>query len=187
MRKLVIGPTTSVFTRPSSSESLSALADDSDEVAETTEKKEPVNLIFVTTPPEIVLQIYRYLDPIDTVCFSLINKYIRNIHTSHLYHPSHLHPSLSLGSPSSPHPIPRQSGCRHCVPVLHFPAHCQLHYHLRSFMPEELNFCAGQCQMYTVGVVSADGVGKEDAGYGDGCAGGGYGGCEEVGEVEEVV
>ncbi|PQE10555.1 F-box domain-containing protein [Rutstroemia sp. NJR-2017a BVV2] len=166
MRKLVIGPTMSLPTRPSLSESLSSPADDSDEMTETTRKRELLHLAFITTPPEIILQVYRHLNPIDTICFSLINKYIRNIYTSHLHNPNHLSTSLSLGSPSSPHPVPTQSGCRHCVPVLHYPAHCQLHYHLRSFMPAELNYCAGQCQKYTSGTGSADGVARECAACG---------------------
>jgi hypothetical protein len=45
--------------------------------------------------------------------------------------------------------------------VLHYPAHCQLHYHLRSFMPPDLNYCAGQCQKYTPSLRSADGVARD--------------------------
>ncbi|KAM3065256.1 hypothetical protein ACMFMF_011196 [Clarireedia jacksonii] len=162
MRKLVL--MSNLLTSSSSSTSLCAPADDSDtEMKDVIQTPDPVHQIFVTTPPEIILEIYSYLNPIDTICFSLINKFTLNVYLEHLQSTNHPRPSLSLGSPSSPGPLPKQSGCRHCVPVLHYPAHCQLHYHLRSFMPRELNFCAGQCQKYTPSMGSADGVARECA------------------------
>ncbi|RDW82243.1 hypothetical protein BP6252_03355 [Coleophoma cylindrospora] len=55
---------------------------------------------------------------------------------------------LEIGDPDGMHPVLNTSSCRHCVPVLHFPAHCQLHFHLRTFMPDHLTFCA-KCSKYT--------------------------------------
>ncbi|APA16316.1 hypothetical protein sscle_16g110860 [Sclerotinia sclerotiorum 1980 UF-70] len=107
---------------------------------------------FVTTIPEIMLGIFKYLNPIDAVCFSLINKYSRNIYTSHGAHQLlDFQPPLQIGRPESRFPVipgPEHS-CHHCCPVAFFPAHCELHFHLRSFIPSDLTFCAGQCQMFT--------------------------------------
>lgn len=59
---------------------------------------------------------------------------------------------LTLGGPYSSIPVvsnPSGPGCLHCIPVKYFPAHCELHYHLRSFMPPELTYCCGRCNKYT--------------------------------------
>jgi hypothetical protein len=65
---------------------------------------------------------------------------------------------LTAGSPSSctPLPLAHNRSCKHCVPVLYYPAHCELHYHIRSFMPSHLTFCSGPCSKYTY---------AEDKGY----------------------
>jgi hypothetical protein len=59
------------------------------------------------------------------------------------------HP-LSIGDPSSAFPVEQIEGCKHCVPVRFYPHHCELHYHLRGFIPKKFNFCGGQCGKYTL-------------------------------------
>jgi hypothetical protein len=59
------------------------------------------------------------------------------------------HP-LSIGEPSSAFPVEQIEGCKHCVPVRFYPHHCELHYHLRGFIPKKFNFCGGQCGKYTL-------------------------------------
>ncbi|KAM3081891.1 hypothetical protein ACMFMG_004358 [Clarireedia jacksonii] len=106
MRKLVL--MSNLLTSSSSSTSLCAPADDSDtEMKDVIQTPDPVHQIFVTTPPEIILEIYSYLNPIDTICFSLINKFTLNVYLEHLQSTNHPRPSLSLGSPSSPAPPPQ--------------------------------------------------------------------------------
>lgn len=58
---------------------------------------------------------------------------------------------LSIGSPNSPSPYatPENKGCHHCVPVLYFPAHCELNFHLRKFVPQNLKYC-GKCKKFTL-------------------------------------
>jgi hypothetical protein len=120
---------------------------------------------FLAVPPEIHLKIFSLLNPIDFVCLSLV-KYVFSP-TSHsplsphslMYRSTYIysisprittesHP-LTIGAPGSSFPVEKIEGCKHCVPVLYFPAHCELHYHLRGFIPKELNFCGGQCGKYT--------------------------------------
>ena len=48
----------------------------------------------------------------------------------------------------STHPLPNSSGCRHCLPVLFYPAHCELHFHLRPIIPSHLKFCSS-CSRFT--------------------------------------
>ncbi|ESZ90065.1 hypothetical protein SBOR_9553 [Sclerotinia borealis F-4128] len=112
------------------------------------EKHQP----FITTTPEIIQGIFKHLNPVDTVCFSLMNKYIHNIYLSlGTHHIPDFKPPLQIGRPESKFPVipGPQHGCRHCCPVAFFPAHCELHFHLKSFMPSNLTFCAGQCQKFT--------------------------------------
>jgi len=100
-------------------------------------------------PPEMHLKIFECLNPIDGVCLSLANKYLYIISSTRL--PSLLKASpLSIGSPYSDWPVIRVSGCKHCCPVLYYPAHCELHYHLRSFIPRHLTYCSGLCGKYTM-------------------------------------
>src|SRR6266536_1647265 len=56
---------------------------------------------------------------------------------------------LSVGSPDSPspYPAPERKGCHHCVPVLYFPAHCELNFHLRKFVPLNSKYC-GKCEQF---------------------------------------
>ncbi|KAH7356875.1 hypothetical protein BKA65DRAFT_495652 [Rhexocercosporidium sp. MPI-PUGE-AT-0058] len=56
---------------------------------------------------------------------------------------------LSSGSPSSVTPRPQPTGCRHCVPVLYSPAHCELHFHIRSFFPSRFTYCSN-CDRFTM-------------------------------------
>ncbi|KAE9375459.1 hypothetical protein N431DRAFT_502353 [Stipitochalara longipes BDJ] len=100
---------------------------------------------FLGVPPEIHLKIFTILNPIDAVCLSLVNKYMYTI--SPPIDP-YSHP-LTIGEPSSGFPIKQIQGCKHCVPVRFYPHHCELHYHLREFIPKELNFCGAQCQKFT--------------------------------------
>lgn len=120
---------------------------------------------FLAVPPEIHLKIFSFLNPIDSVCLSLV-KYVFSptshsppsphslTHTSkYMYSNSpritpESHP-LTIGAPGSSFPVEKIEGCKHCVPVLYFPAHCELHYHLRGFIPKEFNCCSGQCGKYT--------------------------------------
>ncbi|KUJ18249.1 uncharacterized protein LY89DRAFT_684174 [Mollisia scopiformis] len=99
---------------------------------------------FLAVPPEIHLKIMTLLHPIDATCLSLVNKYIYELSPPFL----NPHP-MDIGAPFSTDPCPKVEGCKHCVPVLYHPAHCELHYHLRSFMPKELKFCSGKCHRYT--------------------------------------
>ncbi|CZR53223.1 uncharacterized protein PAC_03101 [Phialocephala subalpina] len=100
---------------------------------------------FLGLPPEIHLKIIKLLNPIDATCLSLVSKYIYRLSPPYL----NSYP-LDIGSPSSAHPCPKIEGCRHCVPVLYHPAHCELHYHLRPSVPKELNYCSGRCQKFTL-------------------------------------
>lgn len=54
---------------------------------------------------------------------------------------------LILGNPDSPLPV-STSGCKHCLPVLYFPAHCELSFHLQSWVPAGLKFCL-PCEKFT--------------------------------------
>jgi len=62
-------------------------------------------------------------------------------------HPKPIH--LNIGAPDSSHPVIKSSGCRHCVPVIYYPAHCELSFHLRDFVPPEMLYCVG-CAKYTL-------------------------------------
>ena len=62
--------------------------------------------------------------------------------------PSFIQFPLLIGSPDSAFPVPELEGCKHCTPVLYYPAHCELHFHLREFIPKHLNFCSA-CGKYT--------------------------------------
>ncbi|KAH8818178.1 hypothetical protein F5882DRAFT_512489 [Hyaloscypha sp. PMI_1271] len=101
---------------------------------------------FLGVPPEIHLKIFTFLNPIDAVCLSLVNNYMYTIspRISPQSHP------LSIGEPSSAFPVEQIEGCKHCVPVRFYPHHCELHYHLRGFIPKKFNFCGGQCGKYTL-------------------------------------
>ncbi|EDO00482.1 predicted protein [Sclerotinia sclerotiorum 1980 UF-70] len=104
---------------------------------------------FVTTIPEIMLGIFKYLNPIDAVCFSLINTVATYILLMALINFLTFNPLFKLVDLKADFPVipgPEHS-CHHCCPVAFFPAHCELHFHLRSFIPSDLTFCAGQCQM----------------------------------------
>ncbi|KAA8565353.1 hypothetical protein MFRU_045g00520 [Monilinia fructicola] len=107
---------------------------------------------FISTPPEIMIGIFKFLNPIDAVCFSLMNKFTHNIYLSEGTRPVlHFQPPLQIGRPETEFPVipgPKNS-CHHCCPVAFFPAHCELHFHLKSFMPSDLLFCAGACQKFT--------------------------------------
>ena len=52
--------------------------------------------------------------------------------------PSQL-PALTRTDSTSP--LPHPTGCKHCLPVLFYPAHCELHFHLRPIIPSHLTFC----------------------------------------------
>jgi hypothetical protein len=117
---------------------------------------------FLGVPPEIHLKIFTFLNPIDAVCLSLV-KYvffithdspITDLPSNYMYTISprispQFHP-LSIGEPSSAFPVEQIEGCKHCVPVRFYPHHCELHYHLRGFIPKKFNFCGGQCGKYTL-------------------------------------
>lgn len=45
---------------------------------------------------------------------------------------------LAIGAPDSACPVVKKSGCKYCTPVLYQPAHCELSFHLRGFMPSHL-------------------------------------------------
>jgi len=81
-----------------------------------------------------------------TVC----SRYVLDVFRSIIPRP-HLPSGLQTGAPDSATPLPLvyNRSCKHCVPVIYFPAHCELHYHIRSFMPRDLTFCAGPCRKYT--------------------------------------
>lgn len=57
---------------------------------------------------------------------------------------------LEIGSPFSINPYEGPGNCKFCCPVLFQPAHCELHFHLRKFIPKEMKYCAAtRCQKYT--------------------------------------
>ncbi|RDW75578.1 hypothetical protein BP5796_06399 [Coleophoma crateriformis] len=103
------------------------------------------------TQDRVLSFLSKSLNPIDYTCLRLINKFMYRRMRSWYPKDSNL---LEIGDPDGIHPVLNTSSCRHCVPVLHFPAHCQLHFHLRTFMPDHLTFCA-KCSKYT-GAASAD-------------------------------
>ncbi|KAL5324152.1 hypothetical protein ACEPPN_008696 [Leptodophora sp. 'Broadleaf-Isolate-01'] len=89
-------------------------------------------------PPEIQFKIFELVeDPFDAICFGLVSQKLYTL-TS----PFTLSLPLSSGSPSSATPHPHATGCRHCVPVLYSPAHCELHFHIRSFFPSRFTYCS---------------------------------------------
>lgn len=106
---------------------------------------------FLAMPPEIHIEIFSRLNPIDAVCLSLVNPYLHHIYLNILPQPTINNLPLTTGSPSStlPLPLPKNRSCKHCVPVLYYPAHCELHYHIRNFIPRHLQFCSGPCKRYT--------------------------------------
>ncbi|KAK0107331.1 hypothetical protein ONS95_004024 [Cadophora gregata] len=97
-------------------------------------------------PIEIHLRIISNVCELSTLSLSLTCRefYTRLSPLTHSYDLS-----LSSGSPSSLTPHPNPIGCRHCVPVLYSPAHCELHYHIRCFFPPELTYC-GNCDLFTL-------------------------------------
>jgi hypothetical protein len=119
---------------------------------------------FLGVPPEIHLKLFGLLNPIDAVCLSLV-KYVLP-HPDPRFALSLTHPSkymytispkitpdshpLDIGEPGSEFPVEKREGCKHCVPVRFYPHHCELHFHLRGFIPKEFNFCGGQCRKYTL-------------------------------------
>ncbi|TVY76079.1 hypothetical protein LSUE1_G004706 [Lachnellula suecica] len=96
---------------------------------------------FLAMPPELHLKIFSFLNPIDQVCLSLVNAYIYKLNPPKRF-------PLDMGAPDSHYPVVSHS-CRHCVPILYYPAHCQLHYHLRPFIPAPLTYCCGECSKFT--------------------------------------
>ncbi|KAH6682971.1 hypothetical protein B0J14DRAFT_468561 [Halenospora varia] len=127
--------------------------------------KPPSTLI--SLPPEIHFRIFQELNPIDFTCLVLSCKHL---YTLSLTHQTRLNPFVLLrersvpplprllsGSPQSQTPVIQASGCRHCTPALYYPAHCELHFHLKCFMPSDMKYCAGRCQKYTVPAVEEDG------------------------------
>ncbi|EKD12810.1 hypothetical protein MBM_09039 [Drepanopeziza brunnea f. sp. 'multigermtubi' MB_m1] len=94
-------------------------------------------------PVNVHLRIWDYLHPIERACFSLASRhliYLLNKHSPRI--------ALSVGSPLSHNPLCKELGCRHCVPALYSPAHCELHFHLRSLFPRHLTYCYN-CEMFT--------------------------------------
>ncbi|EPE35376.1 hypothetical protein GLAREA_11075 [Glarea lozoyensis ATCC 20868] len=55
---------------------------------------------------------------------------------------------LETGSPYLRNPVIQTRGCKFCVPVLYYPAHCELHFHIREFIPENMRYC-GECGKFT--------------------------------------
>ncbi|XMA13310.1 hypothetical protein WAI453_006101 [Rhynchosporium graminicola] len=99
---------------------------------------------FLNLPPEIHYKISDLLqDAFDAICFSLVCKSFYTLNS-----PFTLKLPLSSGSPHSATPQPKPQGCRHCVPVLYAPAHCELHYHIKSFFPPSFKYC-GTCERFT--------------------------------------
>ncbi|KAF8863558.1 hypothetical protein BDZ45DRAFT_798154 [Acephala macrosclerotiorum] len=121
------------------------MQDEVEEVKDETWKQFTKVTPFLGLPPEIHLKIISLLNPIDATCLSLVSKYIYRLSPPYV----NSHP-LDIGSPHSTNPLPKIEGCKYCVPVLYHPAHCELHYHLRSFIPKELNYCSGKCQKFTL-------------------------------------
>ncbi|KAB8288219.1 hypothetical protein EYC80_010220 [Monilinia laxa] len=72
----------------------------SDEMVE--KKHEP----FISTPPEIMIGIFKFLNPIDAVCFSLMNKYTHSIYLSDGTRPVlDFQPPLQIGRPETEFPV----------------------------------------------------------------------------------
>jgi hypothetical protein len=57
-------------------------------------------------------------------------------------------PALTVGSPTSSTPIIKRTGCKFCVPVLWYPAHCELRNHLSKWMPPDFAYCMN-CKLFT--------------------------------------
>ncbi|KAH8687535.1 hypothetical protein BGZ60DRAFT_522188 [Tricladium varicosporioides] len=120
----------------------------------------------ISLPPEIHLRIFQELNPIDFTCLVLSCKHLYTTSLTRLTRLNPLVPGecslpplpcLLSGSPQSQNPVIQASGCRHCTPALYYPAHCELHFHLKCFMPSDMKYCAGRCQRYTVPAVEEDG------------------------------
>lgn len=80
----------------------------------------------------------------------LHNSLICNIskHIYKLYHALFPRVSLTAGSPTSSTPVVKATGCKHCVPVLWYPAHCELRNHLSKWVPPDLAYCM-DCKLFT--------------------------------------
>ncbi|KAH8599421.1 hypothetical protein B0O99DRAFT_390645 [Bisporella sp. PMI_857] len=112
---------------------------------------------FLRLPKEVVLAIFKVLNPIDAVSLSLTNKYAyllakgsdSTVHKPDgIVRPILQGVSMFIGAPDSEHPVIQSQGCKFCLPVLYYPPHCELNFHLRPFMPSHLNFCVS-CEKYT--------------------------------------
>jgi hypothetical protein len=92
----------------------------------------PSNSFLTNMPTELHLLIFSHLDPLDSTCLGLTN--------AHFYH---IHNALNGTVPISTHRRGRswefhgKQKCRHCRNPK-----CQLHMHLRDWMPEKYEYCA---------------------------------------------
>ncbi|KAG9232285.1 hypothetical protein BJ875DRAFT_89411 [Amylocarpus encephaloides] len=108
---------------------------------------------FLALPLKIHLHIFSSLNPIDGTCLSLACSCIYALAPSFPCHcPSNSTPRslpLTTGASSSAHPVPQKKGCKHCLPVLFYPAHCELHFHIWAEVSGNLTFCGGTCGRFT--------------------------------------
>ena len=93
---------------------------------------EPSNSLLTNIPTELHLLIFSHLDPLDSACLGLTNAHFYNLQKA-------LHGTIPLsahrkGRASDFH---GKQDCCHCG--VHM---CQLHMHLRDWMPEKYEYCA---------------------------------------------
>jgi len=93
---------------------------------------EQSNSFLTNIPTELHFLIFSHLDPLDSTCLGLTNAHFYNIHNA-----------LNGTVPISTHRRGRtwefhgKQKCRHCGTPK-----CQLHMHLRDWMPEKYEYCA---------------------------------------------
>jgi len=109
---------------------------------------EPSNSLLTNIPTELHLLIFSHLDPLDGTCLGLTNAHFYNLQKA-------LYGTTPISSRRKGHAweLRGKPECRHCIA-----RGCQLHMHLRDWMPERYEYCAIR-QVY--GLKAREGAKKE--------------------------
>jgi hypothetical protein len=92
---------------------------------------EPSNSLLTNIPTELHILIFSYLDPLDSTCLGLTNAHFYNLQKA-------LHATIPISTRREGRPweLHGKQECRHCG------THgCQLHLHLRDWVPEKYEYC----------------------------------------------
>lgn len=109
---------------------------------------EPSNSLLANIPTELHLLIFSHLDPLDSACLGLTNAHFYNLQKA-LYGTI----PLSTSRKGRAWELHRKRDCRHCGTY-----GCQLHVHLRDWVPQKYEYCAIR-QVY--GLRAREGAKKE--------------------------